>query len=94
MTRGEEEVAELLGRAVGLGLGRGSGAVELGLQLGELVLEVGERARDVGVLEADRRRAPLHLARVQQRRAAISGTSWKIPSRPSCSRLHRLPALA
>ena len=58
---GEEEVAELGGAAL-----CGS-AGQLGLQLGELVLEVGERAVEVRVLEPDRRRPPLHLARVQQR---------------------------
>ena len=37
------------------------------LQLAQLVVEIGQRARRVRILEADRRRTPLHLARVQQR---------------------------
>ena len=60
----------------------------------ELVVEIGERAGRVRVLEADRRRPPLHLARVEQRREAPSGTSWKMPSRPSSLRLDPLPVLA
>ena len=37
------------------------------LQLAQLVVEIGQRAGRVRVLEADRRRASLHLACVQQR---------------------------
>src|SRR4029077_1792909 len=37
-----------------------------GLQLDELVLEIGERAVEIRVLEPDRRRTPLHLPGVQQ----------------------------
>src|SRR5207244_8019334 len=37
------------------------------LQLAHLVVEIGERAVGVEVLEADRRRAPLHLAGVEER---------------------------
>ena len=59
-----------------------------------LVVEVGDRAREIRVLEADRARPHLHLLRVRQRRAALPGTSWKMPSRPSLSRFMGLPALA
>jgi hypothetical protein len=60
----EEEVAELLEVArVGLDLGRLI-PVELGLQLGQLRLEIGQRAGQIGVLEPDVARATLHLARL------------------------------
>ena len=61
--RGEQHVAELLGAALG--------RVEVVLQLAQLVVEVGDRAVDVRVLEADRLRALLHLARVEQRRQRL-----------------------
>ena len=38
----------------------------------ELVVEIGERAVDVGVFEPDRRRALLHLARIEKRRQRLS----------------------
>ena len=49
---------------------------------------------DVRLVEADRGRAPLHLPRVEQRRQRLGGTSWKTPSRPSCSTFSSLPVLA
>ena len=67
--RGEQHVAELGGDArVRLRLLGRIGSRQLGAQLAQLVLEVGERACEVRVLEADRLRAELHLARVEQRR--------------------------
>ena len=56
---------------VRLGLGRRIGGGQLGPQLAELVLEVGERAREIRILEADRLRAQLHLPRVEQRRQTL-----------------------
>jgi hypothetical protein len=61
----EEQIAQF-GRAAL----RGS-AVELGLQLGQLVFEVGERAGEIGVLEPHSRRPPLHLPGAQERRQRI-----------------------
>jgi len=52
---GEEDIAELVAR-------------RLLLQLAQLVGEVGERTGEVRVLEADRRRALLDLARIEQPR--------------------------
>ena len=67
--RGEEHVAELLEDVrMRLRLRRGLARLrERLLQLAQLVVEIGQRARRVRILEADRRRAPLHLARVEQR---------------------------
>ena len=51
-----------------LGLGRGLPRVRKRfLQLAHLVVEIGERSCRVGILEVDRRRATLHLARIEQR---------------------------
>ena len=61
---------------------------EIVLQLAQLVVEVRERALDVGVLEPDRLRALLHLARVQQRGQRLRHVV-EDASRPSCSRLIR-----
>ena len=72
--RGEEHVAELLEDVrVRLRLGRrlASGRVDRLLQLANLVVEVVERAAHVRVLEVDRRGAPLHLARVEERRQRL-----------------------
>src|SRR3954451_18667436 len=63
----EEHVAQLVRRMILL-------------QLAHLVLEICERALDVGVLEAARLRAVLDLLREEQR-GSVSGTSWKTPTR-------------
>ena len=52
---------------VGLGLGRrAAGALELGVELAELLAHLRERAVEVGPVEPDGGRAALHLARVEQ----------------------------
>ena len=67
--RREQHVAELGGDArVGLGLRLRDRRRQLLAQLAQLVVEVRERAGEVRVLEADRLRTQLHLARVEQRR--------------------------
>ena len=53
--RGEQHVAELV-------------RSEVLLQLAQLVVEVGDGAREIRILEADRTRPHLHLLRVRQRR--------------------------
>src|SRR5581483_5453828 len=71
--RGEQHVAKLLEHVrVGLDLRLGLAArlCDRLLQLAELVLEVGERALQARVLEADGACAALHLPRVEQRRQA------------------------
>ena len=67
--RREEHVAHLReDMRVRLGLGRGLPHVRKRfLQLAHLVVEIGERSCRVGILEADRRRATLHLAGIEQR---------------------------
>ena len=73
-------------RAVGLGLGRGpAGALDLGEQLVELLAHLRDRPVEVGPVVADRRRATLRLARVEQRRAATRARRGRSPLRPSCS---------
>src|SRR5436190_458970 len=70
--RGEQEVPELrCDSRVRLGLGRWVGRRQLPPELVELALEVAYRCGDVGVLEADCRRPPLHLARDKQRRQRL-----------------------
>src|SRR6266536_4327698 len=71
---GEEHVSELLEHArVGLGLGRrlAAGRSDRLAQLAQLVVEIGERAADVRILEAHRLRALLHLACVENRRKGL-----------------------
>src|SRR5581483_4599787 len=58
----EEEIADLLGRASALL------QVELLLELGDLVPEIGEGVCEIGILEADVRRPLLDLAGAKQRR--------------------------
>ena len=67
--RREQDVADLLEDVrVRLGLGIRLACVrERRLQLAKLVVEIGERPVRVRVLEVDRRRAALELARVEQR---------------------------
>ena len=84
---GEEQVAELREHArVGLGLGcRPAGAIELGLDLGELLAHLRERRRRA---RASRTRPPPPGVAPCGRGAgpgSASGTSWKTPERPSCS---------
>ena len=55
---------------VGLGL-RGRVVRQLGLQLRELRLEIGQRAGEIRVFETDVARAPLHLARLEERRERL-----------------------
>ena len=78
-------------RGSGGGLGRGLLA-QLGLELAELVLEVGERAGGVRVLEADRSRASLDLPREQQRRQVL-GHVVEDALAPFLLALDRLPVL-
>ena len=81
----EEHVAELLEDVrVRLGLRRGlaAGVDDRLFQLAELVVEIAERAADVRILEVDRRRAPLDLAREEQRRAATPGRRGRCPRGP------------
>ena len=54
-----------------LGRGLASGLVDRLLELAKLVVEVVERTAYVRILEVDRRRAPLHLAREEQRRQRL-----------------------
>ena len=66
---------------------------QLGAQLAQLVVEVGERAGEVGVLEADRLRAQLRLARVEQRGQRL-GHVVEDPLAALVLALDLLPALA
>ena len=93
--RGEQHIAELLEDVrVGLGLRRGLPCgLERLLQLAELVLQVGEGARRVGVLELDRSRPALQLAGVEQRRERL-GNVVKDPFPPLVGALDLLPVRA
>ena len=93
--RGEQHIAEHHKDVrVGLGLRRGlSGGLERLLQLAELVLQVGESAGRVGILELDRSRAALQLASVEQRRKRL-GNVVKDPFPPLVGALDLLPVRA
>ena len=75
----EEDVAELV-------------AARLRPQLLDLVVEVAEGSGEVGVLETDRRRAPLNLLRVEERRQGL-GHVVEDPLAPLLLGLQLLPAL-
>ena len=62
-------------------------------QLAKLVVEVGQRAGCIGVLEPDRGRAPLDLARVEERRQRF-GHVVEDPLAPLLLCLDPLPVLA
>ena len=78
------------GSASGSGL---PGGLERLLQLAELVLQVGEGAGRVGVLELDRSRAALQLAGVEQRRERL-GNVVEDPFPPLVGALDLLPVRA
>src|SRR6266536_1003755 len=63
VVRREQHVAELLGAPLR--------RVEIRFQLAQLVVEVGDSAVDVGVLEPDRLRTPLQLAGIQECRQCL-----------------------
>ena len=67
--RGEEHVSQLLEHVCGwLGLGCGlAGLLDRLFELPQLVVEIGQRAGSVRVLELDRGGATLQLSRVQER---------------------------
>ena len=92
---GEQHVAQLGGRPrrpASRLRGRIRGR-QLGAELAQLVVEVGERACEIRVLEADRLRAELHLARVEQRGQAL-GHVVEDPLAALVLALDLLPALA
>ncbi len=90
----EQHVAQL-GRdaAIRLALGRRVRLRQLLAELAQLVVEVGERAGEIGVLEADASRPLLHFARVEQRRQRL-GDVVEDPLAPLVLALQLLPALA
>src|SRR5439155_1309098 len=65
---------------------------EIRLELAQLVVEIGNRALDVRVLEADRFGALLHLARIEQRRERL-GNVVEDPLAPFLLAFDRLPVL-
>jgi hypothetical protein len=69
-----------------------TGGRERLLELAQLVLQVGERPGRVGILELDRRRPPLQLPRVEQRRKRL-GHVVEDPLPPFVARLDLLPVL-
>src|SRR5206468_12478252 len=69
---------------------RRAGARDLDLQLVELLVQPCDAALDVGKLEADARRTPLHLARVEQRRKR-AGHVVEDALAPFLARLDPLP---
>ena len=72
--RREQHVADLLEDVRDPARTSGAGSPALGerlLQLAQLVVEIGERPVRVRVLEVDRRRPALELARVEQRRQRL-----------------------
>ena len=81
--RREQHVAELRRDArVGLGLGRGSPRGSSARSSRSSSSRSASAPREVRVVEADRRRAPLHLARVEQRRAAPRARRGRRPRAP------------
>ena len=93
---GEQQVAELVPQPVlelragrrGPLAGHGQRALEQGRELAVLLGDLGKRLERALPVEADRGGALLQLAR-QSSAGSVPGTSWKMPSRPSCSRLMR-----
>src|SRR5262249_10121694 len=92
--RCEEKVAQLVGLPpVGRELGRGlRPARQLNPELGQLVVEVRESARDVRVLEPDEGGAPLRLARQEESRKVL-GDVVKDPLALLLGPLQVLPAV-
>src|SRR5262249_3579389 len=76
----EEDIAELVAR-------------RLLLELADFVLQIGERACEIGVLEADRLRALLDLARVENARERL-GDVVEDPLAPFLLALDPLPVRA
>ena len=92
---GEEEVAHLVhDRRVRRGLGgRLAGTRDLGLQLAELLAHLGERALEVGPVEAGGDRAALQLARLHER-GERAGHVVEDAGAPFLLRLDLLPPVA